>query len=148
MPCSNVPNNNSKINTSDNSSISSIINILAAAFTIPKKPLSPLPPQLLVIGANLRPGLSPRTIASRIIARQSEAGAPTGDVFSESNNVMESMTNIIVEELVSAIQLEAKIEIVIPPGVQVMSTGIGNMGGPVVSQGVTTNIASGKGVIR
>ena len=44
----------------------------------------PLPPQLLLIGAKLRPGLSPRNIASRIISRQSEAGAPVGDIFSEN----------------------------------------------------------------
>jgi hypothetical protein len=148
MPCSNVPNNNAKISTSGNSSISSVIAILKAAFSIPRKPLSKLPPQLLMVGAKLRPGLSPRTITSRIIARQSEAGAPSGDIFSESNNVMESMELIRVEELVSAMQLDAKIEIAIPPGVQVATTGVGNMGGPVISQGVTSNIASGSGVIR
>jgi hypothetical protein len=148
MPCSNNSDNNSKISTSDSSSISSILSILSAAFSIPRKPLSNLPPQLLVIGAKLRPGLSPRDITSRIIARQSEAGAPFGDIFSDSNNIAETMENIRVEEIVSAFQLEAKIEIVIPPGVQVTTTGVGNMGGPVISQGMTTNIASGNGVIR
>jgi len=139
---------NPKVKTSDNSSISNIINVLGAAFTMPNKPLSKLPPQLLVVGATLRPGLSPRTITSRIIARQSESGAPSGDIYSESNNIMESMTTIMVEEIISAIQLEAKIEVVIPPGVQVTTQGIGNLGGPVVSQGATTIIASGSGVIR
>jgi len=148
MSCSNASNNSSKVSTSDSSSISSIIGILKAAFTIPRKPLSNLPPQLLVIGAKLRPGLSARSIASRIIARQSEAGAPVGDIFSETNNVAEAMEAIRIEEVVSAMQLEAKIEIVIPPGVQVTTTGVGNMGGPVISQGATTNIASGNGVIR
>jgi hypothetical protein len=131
-----------------NSSISSVIEVLKAAFTVPNKPLDPLPPQLLVVGARLRPGLSPRTITSRIIARQSEAGAPSGDIYSESSNVMESMTTIMVEEIISALQLDAKIEVVIPPGVQVTTMGAGNMGGPVVSQGATTNIAAGSGVIR
>ena len=131
-----------------NSSISNVIEVLKAAFTVPNKPITPLPPQLLVAGAILRPGLSPRTITSRIIARQSEAGAPSGDIYSESSNVMESMTTIMVEEIISALQLDAKIEIVIPPGVQVTTMGAGNMGGPVISQGATTNIASGSGVIR
>jgi len=131
-----------------NSSISSVIQVLKAAFSVPNKQLTPLPPQLLVVGAKLRPGLSPRTITSRIIARQSEAGAPSGDIYSESSNIMESMTTIMVEEIISALQLDAKIEIVIPPGVQVTTVGAGNMGGPVLSQGATTNIASGSGVIR
>ena len=131
-----------------NSSISNVIEVLKASFKVPNKPLTPLPPQLLVVGAKLRPGLSPRTITSRIIARQSEAGAPSGDIYSESSNIMESMTTIMVEEIISALQLDAKIEIVVPPGVQVTTVGAGNMGGPVLSQGATTNIATGSGVIR
>lgn len=132
----------------NNSSISNVIKTLKAAFNTPNKPIDKLPPQILIVGAELRPGLSPRTIASRIIARQSEAGAPSGDVYSENSNVMESMTTIMIEEIISALQLDAKIEIVIPPGIQVMTMGAGNLGGPVVSQGATTNIASGSGIIR
>jgi hypothetical protein len=128
--------------------MSRVIETLRAAFNVPRTPINPLPPQLLVIGANLRPGLSARNIASRVIARQSEAGAPAGDIFSENDNIMEPMFVIMVEEIISALQLEAKIEIAIPPGVQVTTTGVGNLGGPVVSAGATTNIASGSGVIR
>jgi hypothetical protein len=130
------------------SSMKNVIESLKAAFNIPRAPLTKLPPQLLVVGANLRPGLSARNIASRVIARQTEAGAPAGDIFSENNNIMESMMVVMAEEIISALQLEAKIEIVIAPGVQVTTTGVGNLGGPIISQGVTTNIASGGGVIR
>lgn len=130
------------------SSISNILNILKAGFTIPRKPLKSLPPQLLLLGADLRPGLSPRGITSRVISRQSESGAPSGDIFSQSPNVMENMTNIIVEEVINALLLDAKIEVVIPPGVQVKTTGNGNMGAPVISFGATTNIGVGKGIIR
>lgn len=130
------------------SSMTKVINSIKAAFNVPRTPINPLPPQLLMVGANLRPGLSARNIASRVIARQTEAGAPVGDIFSENNNIMESMTVIMIEEIISALQLEAKIEVAIPPGVQVTTTGLGNMGGPVISQGATTNIASGGGVIR
>jgi len=125
-----------------------VIETLKAAFNIPRTPINPLPPQLLVVGATLRPGLSPTNIASRVIARQGEAGAPAGDIFSENNNIMEPMIVIIVEEVVNALMTEAKIEIAIPPGVQVITTGVGNLGGPIISQGVTSNIASGSGVIR
>lgn len=129
-------------------SMTNILKILKSAFNIPRRPLQSLPPQLLLIGGKLRPGLSPRNIASKIIARQSEAGAPVGDIYSESSNIMESMTTIMVEEIIEALQIDAKIEIVIPPGIQVITTGTGNMGGPVISKGATTNIASGSGVIR
>lgn len=130
------------------STMSSVVQTLKAAFNIPRTPITDLPPQLLVVGAKMRPGLSARNIASRVIARQTEAGAPAGDIFSENSNIMESMTVVMVEEIINALVTEAKIEIAIPPGVQVTTTGIGNLGGPVVSQGVTSNIASGSGVIR
>ena len=61
---------------------------------------------------------------------------------------MESMIVVVVEEIISALQLDAKIEVIIPPGVQVTTVGVGNLGGPVISQGATTNIAIGTGVIR
>ena len=128
--------------------ITKVIDTLKAAFNVPRTPINPLPPQLLVVGANLRPGLSPINIASRVIARQTEAGAPAGDIFSETNNIMEPMIVVMVEEIVNALMTEAKIEIAIPPGVQVTTTGVGNLGGPIVSLGATTNTASGSGVIR
>lgn len=130
------------------SSMTNVINTLKAAFSVPRTPVESIPPQLLLVGAKLRPGLSARNIASRVIARQSETGAPVGDIFSENSNVMESMIVVIVEEIISALQLDAKIEVVVPPGVQVTTTGTGNLGGPVVSLGATTNIAKGEGVIR
>jgi len=130
------------------SSMSNVINTLKAAFAVPRTPVQSLPPQLVMVGARLKPGLSARNIASNVIARQSEAGAPVGNIFSENTNIMESMVAIMVEEVVSALQLDAKIEIVVPPGVQVTTTGLGNMGGPVISQGATTNMGVGEGVIR
>lgn len=128
--------------------ISNIISIIFGAFKAPQPPLTSLPPQLLLIGGNLRTGLSPREVASKIISRQSEAGAPVGDIFTDNANISELMERIRIEEIIEAIQLSSKVEIVIPPGVQVTSMGVGNLGGPVISQGVTTNIAMGYGVIR
>lgn len=143
--------NNQKAGPSDKtnmSSMSNILNIISAAFSTPQQPVTQLPPPLLMVGANLRPGLSAKTIASRIISRQSEAGAPAGDIFSKSNNIAESMEVIRVQEIINALLLDGKIEIVIPPGVQVTTIGVGNLGGPIISQGATTNIAQGYGLIR
>lgn len=129
-------------------SMSSILKMVSGAFKTPKKPLTPLPPPLILTGANLRTGLSAKEIASRIIARQAEAGAPTGANFSESGNITELMEVIRIQEIINALLLEGKIEIVIPPGVPITSVGIGNLGGPVISQGATSSIAYGYGVIR
>jgi len=127
--------------------IDNVLNIIEALFHKADVPAEPLPPQLLLTGAILRPGMSAKQLASAIISRQSEAGAPVGNIFSDSNNIAESMEVIRCEELLKMLQTKSKIEVVIPPGVQVITVG-SNAGGPVISQGATVSIAQGYGVIR
>jgi hypothetical protein len=130
------------------SSITGVLNVILSAFSIPEEPLVPLPPPLLLIGAKLRPGISATSIASRIISRQSEAGRQVGDTFADGPNNEEAMEVIRIEEILNSILTEAKIEVVIPPGVGVFTVGIGNLGAPVISQGITTTIGIGEGVLR
>jgi hypothetical protein len=127
--------------------IKKIIDIVMSAFNMPSTPLTPLPPPLLLSGGNSRSGLSARNIASRIISRQSEAGAPVGAMIDGSKNISEAMEVIRIEEIVNALITEAKIEIIVPPGVPIVGVG-GNAGGPVVVQGATTSYGQGAGVIR
>jgi len=129
-------------------SISGVLNLILAAFSMPDEPISALPPPLILLGAKLRPGLSASAIASRVISRQSEAGLPVGDVFDDGPNSNELMIVIMVEEIINAMQTEAVVNVVIPLGVSVSTTGIGNLGIPVVSQGVTTSLGIGNGIIR
>jgi hypothetical protein len=128
--------------------MNNILKLVKGAFKLPRKPLTPLPPPLILTGASLRTGLSAKEIASRIISRQSEAGAPVGDIYGDSGNISEMMEIIRIQEIINALHLEGKIEVVIPPGVQIQSVGIGNAGAPVISQGVTVNMGVGQGVIR
>ena len=147
MSCKNT---NKKTSTSDFklSSISGVLNLILAAFSIPDEPIAALPPQLILIGSKLRPGLSSSAIAARIIARQSEAGRPVGDTFADGPNSEEAMELIRVEEIINALQTEAVVNVVIPPGVSVTTSGVGNLGAPVVSQGATTTMGVGNGIIR
>lgn len=128
--------------------IDKVLSMLSAAFSLGSTPLSPLPPPLVYTGGQLRTGLSTSKIASRIISRQSEAGAPVGALPDGSQSVAEAMEVIRVEEIINAIQTEAKIDVVIPPGVSISAIGVGNFGIPVVSQGATTNFGVGQGIIR
>lgn len=130
------------------SSISGVLNIIQMAFSIPDEPVSPLPPPLILTGAKLRPGLSASAIAARIISRQSEAGRQVGDVFADGPNVEEAMEVIRIQEIINALHTEAVINVVIAPGVQVSTVGIGNLGAPVVSQGATTAMSIGNGLVR
>lgn len=130
------------------SSMNGILNTILSAFSVPEQPVTPLPPPLIMFGAKLRPGLSAQSIAAEIISKQSESGRVVGDVFADGPNVEEAMEVIRVQEIVKALLNEAKIEVVIPPGVQVLTVGPGNLGGAVISQGATTSMGIGDGVIR
>lgn len=127
--------------------LKSIIGSITSVFERTKTPLEPLPPQIILLGGLKRSGLSAEEMASEIIARQSEAGAPFGEVFSDSNNVSESMELIRCQVIVENLLTNAKIEVVIPQGVPVVATGA-NAGGAIVVTGTTTATASGYGVMR
>jgi hypothetical protein len=129
-------------------SISGVLNIILSAFSIPDEPVAPLPPPLIMVGAKLRPGVSAQAVASRIISRQSEAGRQVGDVFADGPNNEEAMELIRIEEIINAVLTEAKVDVVIPPGISVTTIGVGNLGAPVVSQGATTTMGIGDGIIR
>ena len=128
--------------------ISGVLNLIISAFSIPSTPVTPLPPPLILIGGNLRPGMSAQAIASRIISRQSEAGRQVGDVFADGPNNEEIMEVIRIEEILNSLLTESVVNIAIPPGISVTTVGVGNLGAPVLSQGVTTNIGIANGIIR
>lgn len=149
MSCKNT---NKKSTTSGSgfnlNSISGVLNVILTAFSIPDEPVTPLPPPLIIAGAKLRSGLSANNIAARIISRQSEAGRPVGDTFSDGPNVEEAMEMIRIEEIINALHTESVVDVVIPPGVRVTTVGVGNLGAPVLSQGATTANSVGSGIIR
>jgi len=129
-------------------SISSILQIVLAAFSFPQQPTTPLPPPLIMLGGSMRTGMSSKQIASRIISRQSEAGAPVGDIWGDGENVMEGLITVISEEIVNSIQTEAKVDVVVPPGISLSGVGAGNFGAPVVIQGYTTAYKESNGIVR
>jgi hypothetical protein len=129
-------------------SIDGILNIISSAFLIPQTPVKPLPPPLIMVGAKLRTGLSAQSIAAEIISKQSNSGRVVGDVFADGPNVEEAMELIRIEAIVNAILNEAKVDVVIPPGISVSTVGVGNLGAPVVSQGATVTMGIGDGIIR
>lgn len=128
-------------------SLTSIFNIISSALDATRTPPPEIPSILLLAGAKLRPGLSPTLIASKIISRQTDAGAPVGVLPSGGRNVAEAMEIIRVEEIIDALQTDAKIDVVINAGIPLTAQG-GNAGGPVVCVGQTVSVGSGNGIIR
>jgi len=107
----------------------------------------PVPAPLILAGVSKRPGLSPTKIASRIIARKSEAGLPVGVLPSGSVAPDEIMERIRAEEYIKAIQQEMIITVAIPPGITVTAAGISPTG-PVTVFGSTIYYAKGYGVAQ
>ena len=109
--------------------------------------IPPIPTPLILVGVATRPGLSPIKIASRIIARKSEAGLPVGVLPSGAVNPDEIMWRIAVEEIIKAFQQEAIISVGIPPGITLTAAGI-SPSGPVSVFGSTITFSKGYGVIQ
>lgn len=107
----------------------------------------PIPTPLILVGVPSRPGLSPTKIASRIIARKSEAGLPVGALPSGGVAPDEIMERIRMEEMVKAIQQEMIISVGIPPGITLSAAGISPTG-PVSVFGSTITYSKGYGVAQ
>lgn len=143
------PKEKSGFENVDLTSISNILKILLGAFKLFQKPAQPIPPPLLLVGKNLRPGMSARNLAARIISRyESDAGVPMGDVFDDGPNTEAMKVRIMAEEIVNMIQTEAKVDIAIDPGA-IQITAAGSAGPiPVVVQGSNVLFVTGGGGVR
>jgi len=108
---------------------------------------TPVPTPLILIGVPMRTGLSPTKVASRIIARKSEAGLPVGVLPSGAVSPDEIMERIRVEEIMKALQEDAIISVAIPPGITLTAAGI-SPAGPVSVFGSTITFTKGYGVIQ
>ena len=106
-----------------------------------------VPTPLILVGVPRRSGLSPTKIASKIIARKTEAGLPVGALPSGSVNPDEIMERIRVEEIIKALQQDAVITVGLPPGITVQAAGISPVG-PVTVVGSSILPFRGYGVIQ
>jgi hypothetical protein len=127
------------------SSIINAFNKILNLSSIGGPPIVPTP--LILLGVPQRSGLSPIKIASRIIARKSEAGLPIGVLPSGGVAPDEIMERIRAEEYIKAFQEDGVITVAIPPGITVTAAGISPTG-PVTVFGSTIYFAKGYGIIQ
>jgi hypothetical protein len=104
---------------------------------------TPSLPEILL--AKTRPGLNAEILTSSITSRFEEAGIPTGPLLGGTPNVMENFVKIMMEELVTAIQTDMRVDIAADAGATVQASG-GNAGGPVVAVGSTIVPHTGVGI--
>ena len=113
--------------------VKDILKAIIGIFRIPDVPPPPIDP-ISIFAAAKNPGLSPRKIASEIIARQAEAGAPFGPMPSGADNIMEKMEFIRASVYVEHVQQNAKVTVSVPPGIIAVGTVMSPVGPlPVVT---------------
>lgn len=122
----------------------SILNGLLNLFKVPTSIQTPIP-KPLILASKGRPGLSPKLMASRVIQRQAEAGLNVGPLGTGEINPAEIMERIRMEEIVSSITTEMKIDLAITPGGKSVVTGTAGPI-PVVGNAIITDIMGGSGL--
>jgi len=145
----NIPNINPNADLNVNidfSKSADVIKSLLKLFKIPSLP-APTVTKVQSLSASLRPGLSATKIAAEIIRKQSDAGAPVGNLDDGSENISEKMEVIRVQEIINALISDARITVTLYPGQTIQATG-GNAGGPIVVIGQTLTLGKGTGIIQ
>jgi len=134
-------------NSKDLTSLSSIINAILGLFKTFQKPANAIPPPLLLIGKNLRPGMSARNLAASQISKREENGEQMGNVFADGVNKVAQGILSDAKEMVNMIQTQAKVDVAIDPGA-ILVTVAGTAGPfPVVGQGANVSITTAGGGI-
>ncbi len=104
-------------------------------------------PKPLIAQAKNRKGLSKTESVSKILAQLADKGHEIGPFEDGTPNMMADLIEIVIGVVYKALQEDAKITVSIDPGVKLQATGA-NVGGPVQSQGQTTEYASGGAIIQ
>lgn len=124
--------------------VKNINNLLEKA----RQPLEPISGILLLCSVFKRPGMSSMVASANAIKRQSEFGAPTGKLPDGTDNMMNSLIYVSIDETLRELRNNGKVEVVIPPGSIVIKGFGANAGGPVVFEGTNIINATGTGIIR
>lgn len=120
---------------------------ITETFNRVRKPVTSVPPALLLCEAQNRPGLSAMALSSAVIARLAAEGYETGVNPDGSENLNNKFIYILCDELIKEIKSNAVIEATIPIG-SISITGVGgNAGGPVTIEGYNDKLTSVKGLM-
>ena len=98
-----------------------------------------------ILLGKFRLGLDSGIIASSVVSRFDEAGIPSGPLEGGQPNVMEAYTQIVVEEIIEAIQTDMRVDVAVDQGMTVMAAGA-NAGGPVTTVGANPVPHSATGI--
>ena len=123
--------------------ITSITSPIKAIFSKVRGSAPQIPPMLMALGGPQRPGLSTVISVGNIVN-----GIPTEAAEDGSENKTVAVVIAIVEEIYRALHQDANTQIAIQPGAINVITSGANSGGPMISQGINTNFATGTAIIQ
>lgn len=125
-----------------------ILNTLDDVLSIKELPnIGVLPPPVVTLSQS-RAGMAVDRAWGKILEFKKEKGLPTGTLADGSDNIDDMMWRILIEAIMEEIYSHSKITTAISPGVQIVGTGIGNLGLPVVVYGATTSFGIGGTIIE
>jgi hypothetical protein len=131
----------------DVTKIDDLIETISLAIAGDKIPTPPIPSPLILAGARTKSGLSAKEITRDVLIRCQEVGIPIGALPSGADPLWEKQMYLMVEVILEHLIKNAKITVVLDPGIPITAAGA-NAGGPVVVQGSTTTFATGYGIIQ
>jgi hypothetical protein len=124
----------------DLTQLTQILDLVTSVFNSVRKPATKIPPALIMIGAKLKPGMSPRNLAADTLTMlESDLGIPMNDdaTHGQRNNVAAAFV-ATSKTTIEHIQDNASVQgAIAPASINVTVTGA-NAGGPLVAQGTNT----------
>lgn len=100
-----------------NTKISHVAELLEAIMDTNLPPANKLPPTILGIAGQMKPGTSKQGCVSKIISRmETETSFPVEPLPDGSENEFNKVIRIIVEEILDELNLRANIQVAMPPG--------------------------------
>lgn len=124
----------------DLTQLTQILDLVLGVFNLVKKPATKIPPALLMVGAKLKPGMSPRNLAADTLTMlESDLGIPMNNdaTHGQRNNVAAAFV-ATSKTTIEHIQDNASVQgAIAPASINVTVTGA-NAGGPIVAQGTNT----------
>jgi len=125
-----------------------ILNTLDNILSIKELPnFGVMPPPLIPL-SQFRNGMSAIRAASKVYEKKKELKIPTGPLPDGSENNDDILWYTAIQAIMDEITNEAKISTSITPGTQIIGTGIGNLGIPIVIYGATTTFGIGGTIIE
>lgn len=128
--------------------ISQICSAVQNTFKVQLKAANIIPSILLICSLLKRPGLSTLSSTATIITNQAKFGAPTGKLPDGTENMMNGLINIIVDEVFRALREDANIQVAIPVGGVTVQVQGSSAAGPVICLGSNILPVSGHAVIQ